>query len=104
MPHRDRRLGADDLVVVETPDAMLVAPKDKTRDLKRLVARVKELDVNLTVFHRKIFRPQGKVDSIDKDDRFQMKRITVSPGAKLSLHLEECVIVSVSQQWLDKPL
>ena len=89
--HADSRLvtvlGADDLVVVETPDAVLVAPKNKTTDLKALVARVKEFDENLTVSHRKIFRPWGKFDSIDKGDRFQVKRISVSPGAKLSLQL-----------------
>jgi mannose-1-phosphate guanylyltransferase / mannose-6-phosphate isomerase len=80
-------LGADDLVVIETSDAVLVAPKDKTGDLKPLVGRVKQLDESLTVYHRQIFRPWGKFDSIDRGDRFQVKRITVSPGAKLSLQL-----------------
>jgi len=89
--HSDSRLvtvlGADDLVVVETPDAVLVAPKDKTNDLKALVTRVRGHDEALTVFHRKIFRPWGKFDSVDSGDRFQVKRITVSPGASLSLQL-----------------
>jgi mannose-1-phosphate guanylyltransferase / mannose-6-phosphate isomerase len=89
--HADSRLvtvlGADDLVVVETADAVLVAPKDKTQDLKPLVARVKDFDEALTVLHRKVHRPWGKFDSIDRGDRFQVKRITVLPGAKLSLQL-----------------
>jgi mannose-1-phosphate guanylyltransferase/mannose-6-phosphate isomerase len=92
-------LGADDLVVVETPDAVLVAPKDKTGDLKNLVTRVRERSETLAVFHRKIFRPWGKFDSIDQGERFQVKRITVSPGASLSLQLhrhraEHWVVVS----------
>jgi mannose-6-phosphate isomerase-like protein (cupin superfamily) len=66
---------------------VLVAPKDKTTDLKALVARVKESDEALTVFHRKVYRPWGKFDSIDQGDRFQVKRIMVLPGAKLSLQL-----------------
>ena len=89
--HSDSRLvtvlGADDLVVVETADAVLVAPKDKTQDLRTLVARVRDHDEALTVFHREIFRPWGKFDSVDKGDRFQVKRITVLPGASLSLQL-----------------
>ncbi len=89
--HADSRLvtvlGGDGLVVIETPDAVLVAPKDKTDDLKPLVTRVRELDENLTVFHRKVFRPWGKFDSVDEGDRFQVKRITVLPGAKLSLQM-----------------
>jgi mannose-1-phosphate guanylyltransferase/mannose-6-phosphate isomerase len=89
--HADSRLvtvlGADDMVVIETPDAVLVAPKDKTHDLKALIARVRDHDERLTAFHRKIFRPWGKFDSIDQGERFQVKRITVLPGAKLSLQL-----------------
>lgn len=89
--HADSRLvtvlGADNLVVIETPDAVLVAAKDKTQDLKPLVARVRECDETLTVSHRQVFRPWGKFDSVDHGDRFQVKRITVLPGAKLSLQL-----------------
>jgi mannose-1-phosphate guanylyltransferase / mannose-6-phosphate isomerase len=66
---------------------VFVAPKDKTQDLKALVARVRDHDEALTSTHRKIHRPWGKFDSIDQGDRFQVKRITVLPGAKLSLQL-----------------
>ncbi|MBN1320236.1 MAG: mannose-1-phosphate guanylyltransferase/mannose-6-phosphate isomerase [Thermoleophilia bacterium] len=92
-------LGADDLVVVETADAVLVAPKDRTQDLKKLVERVREKNEELTVHHRCVHRPWGSFDSIDRGARFQVKRIVVSPGASLSLQLhrhraEHWVVVS----------
>jgi mannose-1-phosphate guanylyltransferase / mannose-6-phosphate isomerase len=91
--HADARLvtvlGADDLVVVETADAVLVAPKDKTDDLKKLVARVRDKAEDLTIHHRRVHRPWGLFDSIDRGERFQVKRIVVSPGASLSLQLHE---------------
>jgi mannose-1-phosphate guanylyltransferase/mannose-6-phosphate isomerase len=89
--HADSRLvtvlGADDLVIVETADAVLVAPKHKTHDLKKLVARVQEMKESLTIEHRRVHRPWGWFDSIDSGERFQVKRIVVSPGASLSLQL-----------------
>ena len=89
--HADSRLvtvlGAEDLVVVETADAVLVARRDKTHDLKRLVARVSDHDEGLTTFHRRVHRPWGCFESIDQGERFQVKRIVVSPGASLSLQL-----------------
>ncbi len=91
--HADSRLvtvlGADDLVVIETADAVLVAPKDKTDDLKKLVARVRDRDESLTIHHRRIYRPWGLFDSIDSGERFQVKRIVVAPGASLSLQLHK---------------
>ena len=80
-------LGADDLVVIETADAVLVAPKDKTHDLKKLVASVRDHDEDLTLTHRRVHRPWGCFDSIDSGAHFQVKRIVVSPGASLSLQL-----------------
>ena len=80
-------LGADDLVVIETADAVLVAPRDKTHDLKRLVASVRDYDEDLTLTHRKVHRPWGCFDRIDGGTHFQVKRIVVSPGAGLSLQL-----------------
>jgi len=89
--HADSRLvtvlGAEDLVVVETADAVLVASRDKTHDLKRLVARVSDHDEGLTTVHRRVHRPWGCFESIDQGERFQVKRIVVSPGASLSLQL-----------------
>jgi mannose-1-phosphate guanylyltransferase / mannose-6-phosphate isomerase len=78
-------LGAKDLVVVETADAVLVARRDKTQDLKKLVACVRDQDESLTLFHRRVYRPWGFYESLDSGDRFQVKRILVSPGARLSL-------------------
>ncbi len=78
-------LGADDLVVVETADAVLVARRDNMQDLKKLVTSVRDQDENLTLFHRRVYRPWGFYESLDSGDRFQVKRIMVSPGASLSL-------------------
>jgi mannose-1-phosphate guanylyltransferase/mannose-6-phosphate isomerase len=75
--------------VVETADAVLVAPKDKSGDLKKLVARVQDKHESLTIHHRRVHRPWGRFDSIDSGQRFQVKRIVVSPGASLSLQLHE---------------
>jgi mannose-1-phosphate guanylyltransferase/mannose-6-phosphate isomerase len=80
-------LGADDLVVVDTPDALLVAGRDSTTDLRRLVSRVREHDERLAHLHRKEARPWGCFDSVDGGSRFRVKRIQVNPGAKLSLQL-----------------
>ncbi len=79
--------GAEDLVVVETADAVLIARKDKTCDLKKVVSRVHDHDENLTLVHRRVHRPWGRFESIDRGERFQVKRIVVSPGASLSLQL-----------------
>jgi mannose-1-phosphate guanylyltransferase/mannose-6-phosphate isomerase len=78
-------LGADDLVVVETADAVLVARRDKAHDLKKLVACVRDQDEILTLFHKRVYRPWGFYESLDGGERFQVKRIMVSPGASLSL-------------------
>jgi len=71
--------------VVETADAVLVAGRDKTNDLKKLVASVRDQDESLTQFHRRVYRPWGFYESLDSGERFQVKRIMVSPGASLSL-------------------
>jgi len=89
--HADSRLvamlGAENLIVIETADAVLVADRSKTEDLKRLVARVGEHDESLTTVHRRVHRPWGCFESIDRGERFQVKRIVVAPGASLSLQL-----------------
>ena len=101
--HSDHRvvscLGVDDLVIIDTADALLVAQKSEVHDLKSLVAQIKAEHTHLTEKHRKVFRPWGSYDSIDADDRFQVKRITVKPGASLSLQMhhhraEHWIVVS----------
>tara|TARA_R110002050_G_scaffold224120_2_gene360079 strand:- start:3434 stop:4834 length:1401 start_codon:yes stop_codon:yes gene_type:complete len=78
-------LGVSDLIVIDTPDALLVADKNHIQDVKKIVAQIKDAGRNETFQHREVYRPWGKYDSIDMGDRYQVKRITVKPGAKLSL-------------------
>jgi len=78
-------VGVDDLVVVETDDAVLVAAKDKVQEVKQVVARLKAEQRSQAVLHREVQRPWGSYDSIDVGDGFQVKRIKVKPGAALSL-------------------
>ncbi|MBS0372439.1 MAG: mannose-1-phosphate guanylyltransferase/mannose-6-phosphate isomerase [Proteobacteria bacterium] len=80
-------VGLDDTVVVETPDAVLVARKDKTQHVKQIVATLKAGQRSQASAHRKIHRPWGWYDSIDAGPRFQVKRIVVNPGARLSLQM-----------------
>jgi mannose-1-phosphate guanylyltransferase/mannose-6-phosphate isomerase len=101
--HADRRLvsliGVQDLIVVETSDAVLVAHKDKAQDVKKVVDQLKALKRPEVDLHREVFRPWGSYDSVDHGERFQVKRITVNPGAKLSVQMhhhraEHWVVVS----------
>jgi len=78
-------LGLDDLVVIETSDAVLVAHKSKTQQIKTIVANLKSANRPHTLNHRKVYRPWGYYDSIDTGERFQVKRIVVKPGGCLSL-------------------
>jgi mannose-1-phosphate guanylyltransferase/mannose-6-phosphate isomerase len=92
-------LGVDNVVVIDTPDAVLVANKDKVQNIKEIVNKLKEQDRSETRLHREVYRPWGKYDSVDSGERFQVKRITVNPGAKLSVQMhhhraEHWVIVS----------
>lgn len=80
-------VGLDDAVIVETPDAVLVARKDKTQNVKQIVAALKAGNRSQASAHRKIHRPWGWYDSIDNGERFQVKRIVVNPGARLSLQM-----------------
>ena len=80
-------VGLKDHVVVETKDAVLVAPKARVQDVKELVNQLKKQDRHETSLHREVFRPWGSYDSIDHGDRFQVKRLVVKPGATLSLQL-----------------
>ncbi|MFZ5605631.1 MAG: mannose-1-phosphate guanylyltransferase/mannose-6-phosphate isomerase [Pseudomonadota bacterium] len=78
-------VGVDDLVVVETDDAVLVARKDRVQQVKDVVARLKAESRSQAVLHREVHRPWGSYDSVDIGDGFQVKRIKVKPGARLSL-------------------
>ncbi|MDQ3040271.1 MAG: mannose-1-phosphate guanylyltransferase/mannose-6-phosphate isomerase [Pseudomonadota bacterium] len=78
-------VGVDDLVVVETDDAVLVARKDKVQQVKDVVAQLKAQQRTQAALHREVHRPWGSYDSIDIGAGFQVKRIKVKPGARLSL-------------------
>ena len=80
-------VGVSDLVVVETPDAVLVVHKDKTQDVKNIVDTLKRQGRPEGLLHRKVYRPWGWYDSVDNGERFLVKRIVIKPGAMLSLQL-----------------
>ena len=80
-------LGLQNVVVVETKDAVLVADLDKVQDVKKLVETLKKTNRSEHEFHREVHRPWGKYDSVDSGERYQVKRITVKPGAKLSTQM-----------------
>ena len=89
--HSDGRLvacvGVSGVVVVETADAVLVASKDRVQDVKAIVGRLKASAGTEAKEHRKVQRPWGCYDSIDHGERFQVKRIVVKPGGRLSLQM-----------------
>ncbi len=92
-------VGLDDVVVVETDDAILVGKADRMQEVKDVVARLKAEKRSEAAWHRKVYRPWGAYDSIDHGERFQVKRITVKPGGTLSLQMhhhraEHWIVVS----------
>jgi mannose-1-phosphate guanylyltransferase/mannose-6-phosphate isomerase len=92
-------VGLKDHVVVETKDAVMVAPKDRVQDVKALVNELKKQNRYETSLHREVFRPWGSYDSVDSGERFQVKRLMVKPGASMSLQLhhhraEHWIVVS----------
>jgi mannose-1-phosphate guanylyltransferase/mannose-6-phosphate isomerase len=78
-------VGADDLVVVSTPDAVLVMPRSRAQEVRELVGKLKDAKRAEATEHRRGHRPWGYYDSIDSGERFQVKRIVVRPGGTLSL-------------------
>lgn len=78
-------LGVENVIVVTTADAVLVAHKDRAQDVKTIVDRLKAQGRDEAVAHRKCYRPWGSYESLTHDSRFQVKRIVVNPGGKLSL-------------------
>lgn len=92
-------IGVKDLVVVETADAVLVAHKDQVQRVKQVVEHLKANERTEHLHHTKVYRPWGSYEGIDIGERFQVKRITVNPGGKLSLQMhhhraEHWVVVS----------
>ena len=87
--HASHRLvaavGVDDLVVVETADAVLVAKRDQVQNVKGIVEQLKKQRRDEALLHRRVNRPWGDYEGIDVGERYQVKRITVSPGSSLSL-------------------
>lgn len=85
-PHRPVvALGTEDLLIIDTPDAVLVAHRDAAEEVKDVVARLEQACTVQAITHRKVSRPWGWYDSVDLGERFQVKRIGVKPGASLSL-------------------
>jgi mannose-1-phosphate guanylyltransferase/mannose-6-phosphate isomerase len=80
-------VGLEDHVVVETADAVLVAPKDRVQDVKHIVEQLKAQGRGEALLHRRVNRPWGSYECIDSSERFQVKHITVHPGASLSLQM-----------------
>ena len=80
-------IGVDDLIVVETADAVLVAKRDQAQLVKEIVANLKRKGRSEALLHRKVHRPWGCYEGIDVADRYQVKHITVNPGASLSMQL-----------------
>jgi mannose-1-phosphate guanylyltransferase/mannose-6-phosphate isomerase len=85
--HLMATVGVDNLIVVETADAVLVANKDKVQDVKAIVNKLKEHEREEHVLHRKVYRPWGSYESVDEGPRHKVKRIRVNAGARLSLQL-----------------
>ena len=80
-------IGLKDMVIVETADAVLVANKDRAQEVKQAVEWLKQAEREEHLIHRRVYRPWGNYESIDVGERYQVKRITVKPGAALSLQL-----------------
>ena len=92
-------IGADNLIVVDTKDALMVAHKDAVQDAKIIAQQLKANERSERELHREVYRPWGKYDSVDNGDGYQVKRITVKPGAKLSVQMhhhraEHWIVVS----------
>lgn len=92
-------VGVHDLVIVQTKDAILIAAKDQVQNVKAIVNGLKESGRSEHRIHREAYRPWGKYDAIDNGSRYQVKRITVKPSAKLSVQMhhhrsEHWVVVS----------
>jgi len=80
-------VGLNDLIVIETADAVLIANKNSAQDVKKIVDLLKAQDREERVYHRQVYRPWGSYEGVTAGDRFQVKQIVVNPGASLSLQM-----------------
>jgi mannose-1-phosphate guanylyltransferase/mannose-6-phosphate isomerase len=80
-------VGTQNILIVDTPDALLVADADQSEQVKTAVGLLESKGVAQAIAHRRVSRPWGAYDSVDQGEQFQVKRITVNPGAKLSLQM-----------------
>lgn len=80
-------IGVDDLVIVETADAVLVAHRDSTQEVRKVVEHLTKAKRSESVTHPRVVRPWGSYEGVDQGERFQVKRIVVNPGAQLSLQM-----------------
>lgn len=80
-------IGVDNLVVVETADAVLIADREQVQDVRTIVQRLEKCGRDETVTHREVFRPWGSFESVERGERYQVKRIKVKPGGRLSLQM-----------------
>lgn len=92
-------LGVNNMVIIDTQDAILIAAKDQVQEVKAIVDDLKSQDRGEISSHREVYRPWGKYDCIDQSERYQVKRITVKPGQKLSTQMhhhraEHWIVVS----------
>jgi len=92
-------VGVADLIVVDTPDAVLVAHKDHAQDVKHIVSQLKKSGHDAHLMHRTVHRPWGTYTTLEEGERFKIKRIVVKPGASLSLQMhhhrsEHWIVVS----------
>jgi len=92
-------IGVDDLIVIATKDVIMIAHKDSVQDVKKIIKTLEANARSEWMLNREVYRPWGKFDTIDSGNRYQVKRITVKPGAKLSLQMhhhrsEHWVVVS----------
>ena len=80
-------IGCQDMVIVDSDDAIMIADRKKTQEVKKVVDQLKEGKRSEFLLHRKVYRPWGSYDSIDTGEIFQVKRLTINPGKRLSLQL-----------------
>jgi mannose-1-phosphate guanylyltransferase/mannose-6-phosphate isomerase len=85
--HMVATIGLKDLIIIDTPNATLIASKDKVHEVKKIVEKLQQHDREELFCHRKVYRPWGWYDCIESGKHFQVKRLHVNPGAKLSLQM-----------------
>jgi mannose-1-phosphate guanylyltransferase/mannose-6-phosphate isomerase len=92
-------IGVKDLVIVDTPNVTFISSRDKAKEVKKIVYQLQKQNRDERSYHRKVYRPWGWYDSIEMGENFQVKKLHIKPGAKLSLQMhykraEQWVVVS----------